>query len=262
MRNPRGDIIVGILGQWASGKSTAAKTLIRHLGGKDEVVFISDRALLAAQVVDHIFGLDVSEVIFSVEVDGRRRLEGKHAVVYLDPGEDLKTVNLHTLLFDLYGDVAWDWLNRTKVEMGYRLREKGGAGKPIVLEAGFGPNTKPCGEKTLRNTISDLFTILADVGVEPELVKWIIVEAGYEKRSERNQKRPDSVPAVEFDLSAADGGDLDPAQQVGWEAKGTVIKRVLNNHDDIERFKVDIIAAFEEVVGESLPAGTAGRRRR
>ena len=36
-------IMVGILGQWASGKSTAAKTLIGYLGGEGEVAFITDQ---------------------------------------------------------------------------------------------------------------------------------------------------------------------------------------------------------------------------
>ena len=40
-----GEIIVGILGQWASGKSTASGTLVRYLGGEGEVIFISDREL-------------------------------------------------------------------------------------------------------------------------------------------------------------------------------------------------------------------------
>ena len=33
MLEREGEIIVGVLGQWASGKSTAAKTLVEHLGG-------------------------------------------------------------------------------------------------------------------------------------------------------------------------------------------------------------------------------------
>ena len=42
-------IIVGILGQWASGKTEGAKTLIRHLGGEDKVTFLTDRVLFASQ---------------------------------------------------------------------------------------------------------------------------------------------------------------------------------------------------------------------
>jgi hypothetical protein len=49
MAELEGPIIVGILGQWASGKSTAASTLVRYLGGADKVVFISDRDFLASQ---------------------------------------------------------------------------------------------------------------------------------------------------------------------------------------------------------------------
>ena len=88
---------------------------------------------------------------------------------------------------------------------------------------------------------------LNEAGVEPDQVKWIIIEAGYEKRSERNQKRQDTVPAVEFDRFAADGGDLEPDQQSKMEEQGTIMKRVSNDHDDIERFRADIIAAFTEM---------------
>jgi uridine kinase len=37
MNERKGEIIVGILGQWASGKSTAAKTLVSYLGGEGDV---------------------------------------------------------------------------------------------------------------------------------------------------------------------------------------------------------------------------------
>lgn len=97
---------------------------------------------------------------------------------------------------------------------------------------------------------------LEEAGVEPSQIKWIIVEASYEKRSERNQNRQDSVPAVEFDRFAADGGDLDPDHQKRLEEQGTIIKRIPNDHDDIERFRADTIAAFEEMFIGQLPAGT------
>jgi uridine kinase len=45
MIDHKGDIVVGVLGQWASGKSTAARTLIRYLGGEGKVTFITDREL-------------------------------------------------------------------------------------------------------------------------------------------------------------------------------------------------------------------------
>jgi uridine kinase len=45
MTELEGEIIVGILGQWASGKSTAAGILVRYLGGEGKVVFINDRVL-------------------------------------------------------------------------------------------------------------------------------------------------------------------------------------------------------------------------
>jgi hypothetical protein len=241
MIEPKGEIIVGILGQWASGKSAAARTLIRYLGGEGETAFITDRDQFAGQAVNHILESDDSKVRFSIEDDGRQRLDGEHATVWLDPGEDLKTVDLSTLFdFDVQENVLPAWLNRARVEVGYQIRERSAEGKPIVIEAGFGEN--PPG-----HTISDLFIALEEAGVEPNQVKWIIVEAGYDKRSQRNQKRRDRVPIDVFDRYAADGGGIDPDHQNRLEEQGTIIKRVPNDHDDIERFRADIIAAFEEM---------------
>jgi hypothetical protein len=238
----KGEIIVGILGQWASGKSTAARTLIKYLGGRGEVVFINDQELFARQAVNHILELEDSKVTFSIEDDGRQRLDGEHATVWLGPGEDLKTVDLNTLQFNVHDDVLPAWLNRARVELGYQICERSADGKPIVIEAGFGKNP-------FDHTISDLFKALEEAGVEPKQVKWIIVEAGYEKRSERNEKRRYGPPVDVFARYAADGGDLDPEYQKRLEEQGTVIKRVPNDHDDIERFRADIIAAFEEMFG-------------
>jgi hypothetical protein len=251
---PKSETIVGILGQWASGKSTAARILVNYLGGEDEATFITDRVLVAGQAVNHILELGDAKVKLRIEDDGRQRLEGDLASVWLGPGEDLKTVDLNTLLFDLHADVydnvaleSNNWLDEARLELGHQIREKSALGKPIVIEAGFGTNTEPRGENPFSHTISDLFVRLEEAGVEPKQVKWIIIEASYEKRSARNNKRQDSVPAVEFDRLAADGGDLDPDHQNRLENQGTTIKRLLNNHDDIERFKADIIAVFEEM---------------
>jgi len=85
MADSEGEIIVGVLGQWASGKSAAASTLVRYLGGEGEVVFINDRVLLARQAVKHILELGDSKVKLGIEDDGRQRLEGELATVYLGP---------------------------------------------------------------------------------------------------------------------------------------------------------------------------------
>jgi hypothetical protein len=256
-----GPIIVGILGQWASGKSTAAKTLVRHLGGEDEVIFINDQILLAGQVANHILESERSRVTTTVEDDGRQRIDGERASVWLGPGEDLKTVDLITLDFDIPDNALWDWLNRARVELGYQICEKSADGKPIVIEAGYGTDTKPTGEKPFSHTISDLFVKLGESGVEPGQVRWIIVEASYEKRAERNKRRPVSVPTAMFDRYAADGGDLDPYQQSILETQGTRIRRVSNDQDGIERFKADVIAAFEDMSGDESPARTVDDRR-
>jgi ABC-type oligopeptide transport system ATPase subunit len=248
------EIIVGVLGQWASGKSTVARTLIRYLGGEGEVVFIADAVLFAGQAVNHILELDDSEVRVGIEDDGRRRLEGEHATVWLDPGEDLNTVDLSAVRFDVHDKVLPAWLNRARVELGYQICESSGLGKPIVIEAGFGKNPSD-------HTVSDLFIRLEEAGVEPKQVRWIIVEAGYDKRSERNEQRRYRVPVDVFARYAADGGDLDPDHQNRLEEQGTIIKRVPNDHDDMERFRADIIAAFEEMFRGVLPARTVDGKR-
>ncbi|MFX0145205.1 MAG: hypothetical protein ACFE9C_14155, partial [Candidatus Hodarchaeota archaeon] len=162
------------------------------------------------------------------------------------PGEDLKTVDLNTLNLDVHDNVQALWLNRARIELGHQICERSKGGKPIVIEAGFGKNP-------FDHTISDLFTRLEETGVEPKQVWWIIVEAGYDKRSERNEKRRDRVPSDVFARYAADGGDLDPDHQNRLEEQGTIIKRVPNDHDDIERFKADIIAAIKEMFRDVSP---------
>lgn len=255
MREQKGDIIVGVLGQWASGKSTAASTLIRHLGDMGEVLFITDRDLFASQAVNHILELEDSGVVVSVEDDGRQRLEAEHATVWLGPGEDLRTVDLSTLYrFDVHDDVLPAWLNRARVELGHQICERCADGQPIVIEAGFGKNPRD-------HTISDLLMRLAEAGVEPGQVRWIIVEAGYDKRSERNRKRRDAVPVDVFARYAADGGDLDADHQRRLEQQGTIIRRVANDHDDVERFRAGVVAAFEEMFRDVLSVGTADHRR-
>ena len=164
-------IMVGVLGQWASGKTEAARTLIRHLGGEGEVLFITDRVLFASQVIDHILELEDSKVVVSIDDDGRQRLDGELATVWLGPGEDLRTVDPSTLDFDVYDDQVMNaWRNRAKVELGHQIRKKSVYGKPIVIEAAFGPNMEPVGENPYGRTISDLFIRLEKAGVFPSQV--------------------------------------------------------------------------------------------
>jgi hypothetical protein len=248
------EIIVGVLGQWASGKSTAADTLVKYLGGEAEVNFITDRELLAGQAVNHILELEESKVQLSIDKDGNQRFDGELATVFLHPGEDLKTVELNTLLFDLDEDIydnvgrdSYNWIDEVRLELGRQVLEKSAYGKPIVIEAGFGTNLEPRGENPFSHTILDLLKRLEEAGVEPSRIKWIIIEAEYERRSLRNQQRPDTVPAREFDRFATDGGDLDPEDQERFEAEGIVIRRVQNNHNDVGRFKADIITTYKDM---------------
>jgi hypothetical protein len=258
----RGGIIIGVLGQWASGKTEAARTLLRHLGGEGKVVFLTDRVLFASQVIKHILELEGSQVTVSMEDDGRQRLDGKLVTVWLKPGEDLRTVDPSTLHFDVYDDqVMSAWRLRAKVELGAQILERSAGGKPVVIETAFGPNLEPVDEENpYGRTIAELFIRLEKAGVEPGQVKWIIVEAGFDKRSERNEKRRDSILAYQFERLGADGGDLTPDQQRRLEERGAIIKRVLNEHDDLERFRAEIIAAFEEMTerGFAAETGSAG----
>mgnify|MGYP001821363146 CR=1 FL=1 len=77
MREHYASVVVGVLGQWASGKTEAARTLIQYLGGQENVVFLTDRALFASQAIKHVLELRNSEVMVRVEKDGRRRLEAQ-----------------------------------------------------------------------------------------------------------------------------------------------------------------------------------------
>jgi hypothetical protein len=249
-------IIVGILGQWVSGKTAAARSLIRHLGGRDEVTFITDRELFVGQVVNHILELEEPKVTLTIEEDGRKRLDGERVSVWLGPGEDLKSVDLSTLWFYVPDDLMPACQHRARVELGQQILERSAEQKPIVIEAAYGPDVAVQSENLFKMTISDLFLRLEEAGVEPKRVKWIIVEAGHDVRSERNQQRQDKVPVDKFDRYASDGGDLDPDHQKGLEEQGAIIKRVPNDHDYIEKIGADIVAAFEEMFEDMVPART------
>jgi hypothetical protein len=250
MTGLEGVVIVGVLGQWASGKSTAAVTLVEYLGGEGQVGFLSDFAHLARQAVNHVLELEDPKVGWSLEEDGSQRLAGEDAIVWLRPGEDLTTVDLSVLHFDVRDDVVPAWLNRARVELGKQICEASAEGKPIVVEAAFG-------RKPPDHTISDLFVALEQGGADPKQVRWILVEAGYDKRSERNEKRRHGPSVEVFATYAPDGGDLDPDQQRRWEEEGMIIRRVSNDHDDIGRFRADVIAAFEEMFRGEFPAGAS-----
>lgn len=239
LRHKKG-IKVGVLGQWASGKSTAAKTLIQYLGGEDEVVFILDVDHFAVQAINHILELGESNVTQSVEEDGSRRFTGQRASVWLKPGEDFDNVELSRLHFDVNDEDIPHWLHKARLAAGREICKQPPDNKPVVIEAGFG-------QYPAMHTLSDLFDALEQVCVDPQQVKWIIVEASYENRAERNAKRKFGPPPDVFEKYSADGGDLTQDQQIRLEVQGTVIKRIANDHNDIERFRRDVIAAFEEM---------------
>jgi hypothetical protein len=247
-------VVVGVLGQWASGKSTAAKTLVDHLGGEDQVIFLTDRKLLGAQVAEYIRQLPEVQLTRQVDADGNRQLSGPLMTVWLPQDQTLDTVDLNTLQFGLHQDVydnvpagACNLLDTVRLELGRQIKARLPEGKPIVIEAGFGTNLNPCGENPFCHTLADLFRCLAETGVAPDLVKWILIEASYITRSVRNYLRYDSVPSPEFDRFAAAGGDLDPDQQHELEALGMTMVRVSNQHSDINRFRAEVIGACEEL---------------
>ncbi len=250
MNESHAGIVVGVLGQWASGKTEAARTLIRHLGGEGNVVFLTDRALFASQAIKHVLDLDKSEVVASVEEDGRQRLDCDLLTIWLAPGEDLRSVEPSSLMFDMHDDeVLIAFRKKAKMELGHQIRARSAGGKPVVIEAAFGPNPEQAGENPYGRTIADLFARLEGAGVEPWRVKWIIIEAGCATRAARNAERQDSIPARYFEMFAADGGDLTPDHERRLVEQGTLIRRVPNNHDDVEGFRADIIAAFEDMLG-------------
>jgi hypothetical protein len=254
MSELEGSMIVGVLGQWASGKSTAARTLVEYLGGEGEVEFLNDAALLASQAINHVLERGDPGVILCPEDDGGQRLAGEHATVWLRPGEDFQTVELATLRFDVDDDLLPDWLHRARIELGHEIRRRAAEGKPMVIEAGFG-------EFPARHTIADLFGALQEAGVEAQQVKWIVVEAGFDTRAERNERRRFGPPIDVFAKYAADGGDLSPERQERLIGEGTVIRRVHNDHDDIARFRDDIVGAFDEMFADRLPAQSLKQRR-
>ncbi|MFC2030898.1 hypothetical protein ACFLWA_09245, partial [Chloroflexota bacterium] len=97
MTDPHEGIVVGVLGQWASGKTEAARTLIGYFGGEGNVVFLSDRVLWVSLVIKHVLALEDSEIVLSVEDDGRQRLDCELFTIWLAPGEDLSTAEPGTL---------------------------------------------------------------------------------------------------------------------------------------------------------------------
>lgn len=247
-------IIVGVLGQWASGKSTAADTLVSYLGGEEEVIFITDRKIVAGLAMRHILEFEVTKLKRTIGDDGRECYEGDWAKIFLNSGEDLETVDLNTLRFDFHDQVydnvpigEYNFMDIARIDLGNQICQHSTLGKPIVVEAGFGTNTELKGENPFHHSVSDLFELLEEAGVQPTQVKWIIIQSSYQKRRERNRKRKDTVPEVEFDRFAADGGDLTPGQEVEWTAKGANFVRVNNDHDDLDVFKADIIAAFKDL---------------
>lgn len=246
------NVAVGVLGQWASGKSTAAKVLVDHLGGEGEVIFLSDRTLMAAQATEYIRRLPETQLTRRTDRAGSLLLEGPLMSVALPPGETLSGVDLNSLDFrlrpEVYDEVpvgACNILDTVRLELGRQIQDRLSKGKPMVIEAGFGTNVEPRGENPFCHTLADFFRCLAESGLEPTLVKWIVIQASYITRSVRNFLRHDSVPAAEFDRLAADGGDLTEDQQRALESQGLVIRRVSNQHSDIARFKADVIAAYE-----------------
>ena len=153
MGDAKGETIAGILGQYASGRNEAVRALIRYLGGERQM-----------------------------EEDGTQRLDGKLATVWLRPGEDLNTLDRDTLRWEMRESVVHPWLARMRVHLGHQIRERSAEGKPVIIEAGFGENP-------LSQTLSHLFARLEEAGVGPERVKWILVEADFDKRAARNAKR-------------------------------------------------------------------------
>lgn len=236
-----GDVIVGVLGQWASGKSTAVSTLVEHLGGEGEVVILNDAAFFGEQAINHVLEQRESTAKLTIEDDGSQRWEGECATIWLAPGQDWEAIDAVNLRYKVSDDVVAAWLDKARIELGNQIRERAGAGRPVVVEVGFG-------EYPQGHGIAELLSRLEEAGVRPGAVKWIIVEASFEKRAERNERRRFGPPRDVFAKYASDGGDLDPDDQQRLEERGAVISRVSNDHDDVVRFRSDILAAVERML--------------
>jgi len=140
--------------------------------------------------------LDESKVKRSLDEHGMQRIEGELVTIYLPPGEILQEIDLNDLLFDMHAEVydkipvgSLCWMDETRLELGRQICASTSAGRPVVIEAGFGTNTQPRGENPFRNTLADLFNRLEEAGVDAGQVKWILIESSYETRAERNRRR-------------------------------------------------------------------------
>lgn len=236
------EIIVCVLGQWASGKSTATKLVLEYLGGESAAIFLSDREDLTRQAVHYILDRLDSQVTISYEDDGRKRFDSDFVSIWLYPGEDLNTVNLSTLNWYVDDSFIPAWLNQGRIDLGHRICQSLSRGKPVVIEAGFG-------QYPSDHTIYDLFLRLEQTGVNLGMVKWFLIQAGFDVRSQRNARREARVPVDVFAKYASDGGDLTRDQEKSMAEKGVSIVRIQNNHNDFDKFSKDIVAAFEGLLG-------------
>ena len=87
-------VVVGVLGECASDKSTAARILVDHLGGPDQVIFLDDRSLVAAHAVEHVRQLPETQLERSVDAAGLNKISGPLMTVRPPPGETLDTVDI------------------------------------------------------------------------------------------------------------------------------------------------------------------------
>lgn len=246
--------VVGVLGQWASGKSEAARTLIKHMGGPDSVTFITDRGLWVSLFLKHVLQQEGLDFQVTVDEEGRQRVDCELATFWLEPGQDLSSVEPAALRFQMHDDdLMVDFRRRGKMELAPEIRRRSAGRKPLVIETSFGPNRSEAGGDRYGRTIADLFVRLEGGGVDPRQVKWIIVEASSATRAERNARRPGRIPPELFARADFEGGDLAPDHERRLVGQGAQIRRVENDHDDVERFRADIVAAFEDMCGEGRP---------
>jgi hypothetical protein len=73
----------------------------------------------------------------------------------------LKSVDLSTLWFYVPDDLMPTWQHKARIEVGHQILERSADGKPIVIEAAYGPDAEAPSENPFRLTISDLFMRLS-----------------------------------------------------------------------------------------------------
>lgn len=243
-----------IVGEFASGKTTAAGFVENQLRVNGEVLSNSDREEYARGVLH-----DLREHQQSTEMMGEGRLvvRGRHATAFVTEGEDFSSTPLYELSFRVHDNtIPYEARRRLGFWMLAGLDDE----MPRVMEIAIGTNKSSEGENPFSHTLADFVDIVEEVGVLPEHLRIIYLEASFETRSQRNQRRPDPVPWEAFEQYAAEGGGLTLGFAQELQERGAVIVRVNNDHDNLLKFQREVEGAFRSLY--NLEGGVIINRER